>query len=700
MVHYVAGLAALLGSWCSPFRFWMVCVLAPGFCEPDPLDQVAQDLSQCIMSSQSQVQTSNQPKKMVKDRNSEPASLRPTRNKPAGSRSAGNSPASSPRNSLLLTIGTERLRNGSTSSATSNNDPGSPTTPQPSPLTSEKQPPEKTIPAKERCPCKTSSKGKSWLMTCNSCEQAWHNGCANLKGDKLTKDVVNSILKDWQCPWCFVPPFPCPKKHKAAKSKESFKNITQANEFLSTVVDSLEDMVDTKLTEVLKSNTSTVEAIEKQLTELTKSITEFQSRPFPLPPPHQANRPDPPIQHQPNPPIEVEEAPLIHNTNYIEDYIENFISPDQEKEIVDILDAESFTTEGSRGVLQYGQHYKYMGSRTKPKPCPEVINRLMDKLNNDFGSKDNDQKFHYTVNSCLVNKYEENTSVLPEHSDDEGDICPWSSIFTLSLGATRTIVFRNVQSKEETPVFCQGRSLYQMTRQSQDFHKHQMKAEPEQPNGVRYSLTFRAIHWSHFNSTILVGDSNFGKVQFGSGKGKVGQATPGLKCFAPTVNDINPLAYTSYRNIVIMAGTNDLKKEMSDPEILELYKLYKMKITQIRTHSPKARILVCPVLPTKSSLINERVFKFNNYILNDLVQENLKITFVEGFHEFLDQNSVLLKRDLAVNDFNDILHINSTKGVRLLVKLIKQCIFRSKASNVVNGRTYANATRGGPAFPV
>ena len=84
--------------------------------------------------------------------------------------------------------------------------------------------------------------------------------------------MVGSILKDWQCPWCYITPFPCPKKHKAAKTKGSLENVSNANEFLLTVVDSLEAMVDTKLTEVLKTNTSSVEAIGKQLDKPTGNI--------------------------------------------------------------------------------------------------------------------------------------------------------------------------------------------------------------------------------------------------------------------------------------------------------------------------------------------------------------------------------------------------------------------------------------------
>ena len=56
-----------------------------------------------------------------------------------------------------------------------------------------------------------------------------------------------------------------------------------------------------------------------------------------------------------------------------------------------------------------------MGSRTTPKPCPDVIRKIMDQLNQDFASKHPDKANHYSINSCLVNRYEGNNSTLPEH---------------------------------------------------------------------------------------------------------------------------------------------------------------------------------------------------------------------------------------------------------------------------------------------
>ena len=137
-----------------------------------------------------------------------------------------------------------------------------------------------------------------------------------------------------------------------------------------------------------------------------------------------------------------------------------------------------------------------------------------------------------------------------------------------------------------------------MTRHSQDFYKHSMDSEEDLPDGIRYSLTFRAIHWSNFNSTALIGDSNFGQIKFGVGKGKVGESTPGLRFWTPTIDSIDPLSCTSYKNVVLMVGTNDLKNRISDEQIHEFYRSYKTKIASYRRRSPKIDLRIIVYLPT------------------------------------------------------------------------------------------------------
>ena len=66
-----------------------------------------------------------------------------------------------------------------------------------------------------------------------------------------------------------------------------------------------------------------------------------------------------------------------------------------------------------------------------------------------------------------------------------------------------------------------------------------------------------------------------------------------------------------------------------------------------------------PILPTKSRVINSRIDTFNSYIFNDLVQSNLRVILVQGFKQFADYQTGLLRIDLADSTVDhDILHIN------------------------------------------
>ena len=165
--------------------------------------------------------------------------------------------------------------------------------------------------------------------------------------------------------------------------------------------------------------------------------------------------------------------------------------------------------------------------------------------------------------------------------------------------------------------------------------------------------------------------------------------------------DIDPLSCVGFRNVVVMEGTNNLKSdEMDDEGIRELYKRYKTKLAQIRRYNPRCKLIVCPVLPTKSHKINRKINMFNRFLFSDLSQCNLKVLVVDGFMTFLDKSTNLLRNSLAKPEASDILHING-RGVGALVKLIKNCIFTSRDYNrLVGSRLYSNAFRGGPPDPV
>ena len=562
---------------------------------------------------------------------------------------------------------------------------------------------------KSKCPCCRTSGGKSWLLTCKDCGQVWHSLCANLNGTELTQKGIDSLLPNWGCPWCFVAPFPRPKHHKSTKLANTLQTTCYANQISAEVIESLEGIVEQKMKHITQPTTDFIASIQHQLTELTQNIASLKNTPNHPPPPqmNEYNPPQPPKQPR-RAPIQVENVSSINldpKIKHMENQLEDYITEKEESDLMNMLQNQlvDFSTEGHRNVIQYGEHYKYMGSKSNPKEMPEPIKKLLDRLNNEYGSSHQEERYHYKLNSCLVNMYDDKESTLPEHADNEGDIDPKSSIFTISLGIPRHLQFRNLQSDETMTVKCNSRSMYQMTRYSQDFFKHTIRKEEDDSisDGIRFSLTFRAIHWSNFNSTILVGDSNFGPITFGSGKGKLGESTPGLRSWAPTIDSVDPLSCTSYRNVVLMVGTNDLKNKVTDQNVKELYKLYKTKVSLIRKYNPKCKIFICPVLPTKSHDKNRRIFMFNRFIVEDLCQCDLKVILVEGFIKFLDKRTNLLDYDLAKSDVGDELHLNR-KGTSILVVLLKRCIFQFKSSKskLSSSRLYSNALRGGPPNPV
>ena len=153
-----------------------------------------------------------------------------------------------------------------------------------------------------------------------------------------------------------------------------------------------------------------------------------------------------------------------------------------------------------------------MGAKSlNSKPVPEELQPLLDKLN--FGQG-------YSYNQILVNKYSGPESSLPQHSDNEYDINPLSDIVTVSIGDSASVIFTEKHQNTESKLDVNHRSMYSMTRSSQNFYSHHIAANTS--NTVRYSITVRCIHWTYPNSLYAIGDSNFDHIQFGDDKSKLG----------------------------------------------------------------------------------------------------------------------------------------------------------------------------------
>ena len=525
--------------------------------------------------------------------------------------------------------------------------------------------PSKTL---KKCPCGQSSGGHSWLLKCTSCTQTWHSDCANLKG-KLPKSTIDS-LDMWQCPWCYSCPMVPPSSHRSLKTSSALQKMAISAEILTKI----EDTVKLAIT---NSQTPNLKSIESQLLKLSEAVETYSKKePMIAQPPSASPEQiesiieEPTTQENTEPPSKSEE--------------ETFLSEEEAQMLKTFLDSETFVREGGREVVSYGATYKYMGAKsTNPKPVPEQLQPILDKIN--FGKE-------YSINQILVNKFEGPSSSLAKHSDNEYDINPSSDIFTISLGDSATVVFSEKNGENTSEITVGHRSMYSMTRSSQNLYNHHIAPNPL--NTLRYSITMRCIHWTYLNSLYAIDDSNFGHIKFGEGRGTIGKSTPGTKEFAACVEDIKPEKTMSFKNIVAMCGTNNLK--IRDANVVEIYKKYKGKLEEIRKRSPKCNIFVCPVLPSRDHQINNRVFEFNGLLFDDLVHSNLNITLVRGLDVFLDNNLLLKAAFHDKRTASDVLHINSF-GYSALVKCIKTALFGAKTKkSLETGRQSSGAAWGNP----
>ena len=547
---------------------------------------------------------------------------------------------------------------------------------------------------KKRCPCNTSTEGSSWLIPCQHCQQEWHPKCCNLNGIE-SSSVINILTKGgWKCPWCYSSMFPRPKKHCVAKAEETFLSATISTKICDNISSMITEKIENaiqKTTENLNLvSTESLSEIKEHLTDATNCIRQFsQNQPV-------SNNSSRRTEDYKQINSIKEDVIDMYDEGPTEDIISEYVDEEYADKISEFLNNSSFQREGNRGVLFFGAKYKYMGSNKEPKPIPEVLKPLVDKINTNNKTP---------VNQILVNKYTGKEAELPRHSDGERSIDPNSSIYTLSLGKEVMITFdsNKLSKKDIIEHKAVHRSMYTMSRESQNLYTHQIKKGQIDNNEVRYSITLRRIHWRNLNSTYAVGDSNFGHIKFGEGKNTVGKSTPGSYAFTPTVKDIKPARCMSYKNVVVMCGTNDLKHdEVSEEDVTEIYRHYKGKFEQIRSLNPKCNLFVCPVLPTRCPDKNLKVKLFNDLIFSDLLQSNINVNPVEGFGYFHDRNNGLLREDLHDRrSENDDLHING-KGYSILVRNIKNSIFKHKnqKGRRLGDEWRRNTARGGPRPPL
>ena len=141
------------------------------------------------------------------------------------------------------------------------------------------------------------------------------------------------------------------------------------------------------------------------------------------------------------------------------------------------------------------------------------------------------------------------------------------------------------------------------------------------------------------------------------------------------------MACIGYRNIVLHVGVNDIREGSpgrlpEDPaphDIKGHFDNFIDKVTHIQKLCPKSRLVISPILPTKSRELNNRAGRFNSFLRDYVINFNSQIKLLNGM-EFLSRQGLLAEELGVYKKPYDEIHLGK-HGIRLLAKTIKEGIF-------------------------
>jgi alkylated DNA repair dioxygenase AlkB len=177
---------------------------------------------------------------------------------------------------------------------------------------------------------------------------------------------------------------------------------------------------------------------------------------------------------------------LIEEDECLVVLIEDFVTSDMARSLLKyFLESPEVSRTGNRETL-YFSNISYSYGRTTHRPNNHWIPQLKllkDKLNNNFGTN---------VNSVLINVYRTGANKLGWHSDDEDELGDRPTIYSISLGETRSFGLKNKKTQKTCIVELQSNSLLIMAKETQAKWLHSILPNPERLSS-RVNITFRTI---------------------------------------------------------------------------------------------------------------------------------------------------------------------------------------------------------------
>ena len=551
-----------------------------------------------------------------------------------------------------------------------------------------------------KCPCAKSNE-ESYKIKCSQCKQKWHAPCANISSKLITEKCIEEIEKSWSCPWCYVSPHTRPDGHPSLKCENKLMGTVVSvavHEKLSETFESQVEEICSNTNRIIKEQ---LEAHSDKIAEELKKLVDIREELLTKSESTSSTTPQQVLSE-----ADMATRPLFttlqNPCKHVDDYRENFLDPEEEitKNLASFLGKTKFSQLKGRQVASFGEDYKYVGSPiSNIKEIPSQFQALIEKIQSQ------DQYTDSGLNQIVVNKYTGEEAYLPEHSDDEATIKPESKIFTVTVGAPRTIIFGDKCSGKTEELTPENNSLYVMSQESQFYWSHKIDKESSDLS-TRYSITLRSVGKNYKNSTVIIGDSNTKHLRFSQGKpkeiGTFGYMMPGKRVESYHIRQIEPEACIGYRNAIIHCGINDIRdrspgREPTDPEpsdVEEHFNNLILKIKDIKKLCPYTSIVISPILPTKSIKLNQRVVKFNrlltHYIMHDKASEGVRSINLE---HFVNEEGTLMEKlgvwDTQLNSYNkkDILHLGKF-GIRMLANVFRESVLHKFTTS----RSYSSAT--------
>ena len=163
----------------------------------------------------------------------------------------------------------------------------------------------------------------------------------------------------------------------------------------------------------------------------------------------------------------------------------------------DFLENVKLTRVGARQVAHFGAvDYDYGG--VKHPACPYPQNTAIDAAIEQISNNLKDPDFSKHTYCCLITLYDNGRDFIPYHTDNEPSILSGSDIYTVSIGQTRSISFRNIIGRVDhnSPPLTyplEHGSVHVMTQLSQSEFEHTVPRCTAPDIAPLISLTFRRL---------------------------------------------------------------------------------------------------------------------------------------------------------------------------------------------------------------